>query len=57
MEDNLVLHNAALCYLFLYVSDLAASRRYYEEKLGFRSIEEDAVAAKYGAGKTLPKIQ
>jgi catechol 2,3-dioxygenase-like lactoylglutathione lyase family enzyme len=37
-------------YIFLYVRDLAAARRYYEQKLGFRIVEQDARAVKYDAG-------
>ena len=45
-----MLTNAQISYIFLYVRDLGAARSFYEGKLGFRVVEEDAAAVKYDAG-------
>jgi predicted enzyme related to lactoylglutathione lyase len=48
-----MLKNSRLLYLFVYVKDLSASRAYYEQKLGFHLLEEDADSAKYDAGEII----
>ncbi len=40
-------------YLFLYVKDIATSRRFYEEVLGLPVLEEEARAVKYDAGEII----
>jgi len=45
-----ILAESPLVYLILYVSDLAVSRTFYEQKLGLRVIEEDSNSVKYDAG-------
>ncbi|MEV6815221.1 VOC family protein, partial [Micromonospora sp. NPDC051296] len=41
---------AAVMYVFVYVRDLARSRRFYEDVLGFPVLESDDVSVKYDAG-------
>jgi catechol 2,3-dioxygenase-like lactoylglutathione lyase family enzyme len=48
-----MLTNAQISYIFLYVRDLAVTRQFYEQKLGFRVVEEDGRAAKYDAGDVM----
>jgi predicted enzyme related to lactoylglutathione lyase len=48
-----MLKDSRLLYLFVYVKDVSASRAYYEQKLGFRLLEEDADSAKYDAGEII----
>ncbi|HYY59215.1 MAG TPA: VOC family protein [Pyrinomonadaceae bacterium] len=48
-----MLRDARIIYLFIYVADLEASRAFYEEKLGFRVLEEDANAVKYDGGEII----
>lgn len=48
-----MLANSPLIYLFVYVRDLGAARKFYEEKLGFAVIEEDEDSVKYYAGNII----
>jgi predicted enzyme related to lactoylglutathione lyase len=48
-----MLHDSKFVYLFIYVSDLTASREFYEQRVGLRVIEEDADAVKYDAGEII----
>jgi catechol 2,3-dioxygenase-like lactoylglutathione lyase family enzyme len=48
-----VLADARVVYLFLYVSDLSASRAFYEGKLGLRVIEAEDDAVKYDTGHVI----
>lgn len=45
-----MLTEARLIFLILYVSDLAASREFYEGALGFHVLEEDGRSVRYSAG-------
>jgi len=49
-EETDMLTTSRLVYLIVYVSDLARSRDFYEQTLGFRAIEEDPGSVKYDAG-------
>lgn len=42
-----------IIYIFVYVKDLAASRKFYEETLGFAVLEEDPDAVKYDVGELI----
>lgn len=48
-----MLSSGNMIYLFVYVNDLPASRKFYEEGLGLRVIEEDAVSVKYDTGEII----
>ncbi len=48
-----MLETASLVYLFVDVNDLERSRRFYEEVLSFRLLEEDSTSAKYDAGEVI----
>lgn len=48
-----MLTTCPICYLFLYVRDLAMARELFETKLGFDPVETDEAAAKYQAGLTM----
>jgi len=48
-----MLTDPRVVYLFLYVSDLARSREFYNKKLGLRIIEEDHGCVKFDAGQTI----
>lgn len=48
-----VLSNSRIVYLFVYVSDLAMARRFYEDGLGLHAIEEDSSSVKYDAGNVV----
>lgn len=52
-EKGNPLSGSRIVYLFVYVNDLAASRSFYEEKLGLRVLEEDAVSVKYDVGEII----
>src|SRR2546425_8417858 len=45
-----MLKDSRIIYLFIYVNDLEASRKFYEGILGFRVLEEDSDSVKYDAG-------
>lgn len=47
------LQGSKMLYVFVYVSDLAASRAFYETKLGLTVIEEDDEAVKFDAGEII----
>jgi catechol 2,3-dioxygenase-like lactoylglutathione lyase family enzyme len=54
MADNSgPLHGSKMLYVFVYVSDLEASRAFYETTLGLRVIEDDAGAVKFDAGEII----
>jgi catechol 2,3-dioxygenase-like lactoylglutathione lyase family enzyme len=48
-----MLTESRIVYLFLYVTDLAASRAFYTEKVGLHVIEEDADSVKFDAGSVI----
>ena len=48
-----MLSNSRMVYLFIYVSDLARSREFYETKLGLRVIEEDEGCVKFDTGHVI----
>jgi catechol 2,3-dioxygenase-like lactoylglutathione lyase family enzyme len=48
-----MLSESRMVYLFIYVSDLARSREFYETKLGLRVIEEDADCVKFDTGHVI----
>jgi catechol 2,3-dioxygenase-like lactoylglutathione lyase family enzyme len=48
-----MLADMKMVYLFLYVSDLARSREFYETKLGLRVIEEDTNCVKFDTGHVI----
>jgi len=48
-----MLSQSRMVYLFIYVSDLARSREFYEKKLGLRVIEEDADCVKFDTGHVI----
>jgi catechol 2,3-dioxygenase-like lactoylglutathione lyase family enzyme len=48
-----MLTDAPICYLFLYVEDMKASRALMEEQLHFKPVEADDFAVKYPAGRTM----
>lgn len=48
-----MLTTSPICYLFVYVRDLAAARELFEAKLGFDPVESDDAAAKYQAGRVM----
>src|ERR1051326_9418996 len=48
-----MLAHSRIVYLFLYVSDLAASRAFYTQKVGLQIIEEDADCVKFDAGSVI----
>jgi len=48
-----VLADARAVYLFIYVSDLAKARDFYENKLGLRVIEQDAGCVKFDCGQVI----
>lgn len=48
-----VLADSPLVYFFIYVSDLARSRDFYENKLKLRVLEEDADSVKYDTGLSI----
>jgi catechol 2,3-dioxygenase-like lactoylglutathione lyase family enzyme len=48
-----MLAHSRIVYLFLYVSDLAASRAFYAQKVGLQIIEEDADCVKFDAGSVI----
>jgi catechol 2,3-dioxygenase-like lactoylglutathione lyase family enzyme len=50
--DN-VLAEARIVYLIVYVNDLAASRAFYEDRLGLRVIEADEGSVKYDVGQVI----
>jgi catechol 2,3-dioxygenase-like lactoylglutathione lyase family enzyme len=45
-----MLAGSSLVYIFAYVRDLRRSRRFYEDKLRLRVVEEDSESVKYSAG-------
>jgi catechol 2,3-dioxygenase-like lactoylglutathione lyase family enzyme len=48
-----MLADSRIVYLFLYVTDLAASRAFYQEKVGLQIIEEDRDCVKFDAGSVI----
>jgi catechol 2,3-dioxygenase-like lactoylglutathione lyase family enzyme len=48
-----MLSESRMVYLFIYVSDLARSREFYETKVGLRVIEEDADCVKFDTGHVI----
>lgn len=48
-----MLSDTRAVYLFIYVSDLAKSRDFYENKLGLRVIEEDSACVKFDGGQVI----
>src|SRR4051794_9293100 len=48
-----MLAESRIVYLFLYVTDIAASRAFYTEKVGLHVIEEDADSVKFDAGSVI----
>lgn len=48
-----MLGTSPIVYIFLYVRDLAASRAFFERRLGLEPVESDDGAAKYEAGRVL----
>jgi catechol 2,3-dioxygenase-like lactoylglutathione lyase family enzyme len=48
-----MLTDPRVVYLFLYVRDLQVSRRFFEDTLGLRVIEEDDASVKYDAGHAI----
>jgi catechol 2,3-dioxygenase-like lactoylglutathione lyase family enzyme len=52
-ESQGILAGSRIIYLNLYVSDLAASRAFYEGMLGLRLIEANDSSVKYDTGQTL----
>jgi catechol 2,3-dioxygenase-like lactoylglutathione lyase family enzyme len=48
-----MLTDPRVVYLFLYVHDLAASRRFFEETLRLRVLEEDEGSVKYDTGEVI----
>jgi catechol 2,3-dioxygenase-like lactoylglutathione lyase family enzyme len=48
-----MLTNSRIVYLFLYVTDIAASRAFYTEKVGLQIIEEDTNCVKFDAGSVI----
>jgi catechol 2,3-dioxygenase-like lactoylglutathione lyase family enzyme len=48
-----MISDARMGYLFIYVSDLARSREFYETKLGLRVIEEDEGCVKFDCGHVI----
>src|SRR5690606_21334647 len=51
-EDRAMTDNRFV-YMFLYAQDLSTTRRFYEDVLGFRVLEEDSAAVKYDAGEII----
>jgi catechol 2,3-dioxygenase-like lactoylglutathione lyase family enzyme len=49
-ENYGTLAESRIVYLILYVSDLAVSRNFYEQKLGLQAIEADEDSVKYDTG-------
>src|SRR5215211_4602148 len=48
-----MLTDSRVVYLFVYVSDLAVSRDFYEDKLGLQVIEEDEDCVKFDGGQVI----
>jgi catechol 2,3-dioxygenase-like lactoylglutathione lyase family enzyme len=48
-----MLADARIVYLFVYVTDLAASRRFYEDALGLTVIEADDESVQYDCGEVI----
>lgn len=48
-----MLKDAPICYLFMYVEDMEASRALMEKQLKFEPVETDGFAVKYPAGRTM----
>lgn len=48
-----MLKDSKMVYLFIYVSNLDASREFYEKRLGLRVLEQDAGAVKYDTGECI----
>src|SRR5262249_34948738 len=48
-----MLADSRIVYLFLYVTDLAAWRAFYTERVGLQVIEEDADCVKFDAGTVI----
>src|SRR5882724_9548882 len=48
-----MLADSRVVYLFIYVSDLAKSREFYENKMGLHVIEEDPACVKFDAGQVI----
>jgi catechol 2,3-dioxygenase-like lactoylglutathione lyase family enzyme len=52
-----MLADSRIVYLFIYVSDVRASRRFYEDKLGLRLLEADDDSAMYDCGTCVLALQ
>jgi catechol 2,3-dioxygenase-like lactoylglutathione lyase family enzyme len=57
MKGDSMLADSRIVYLFVYVSDIRASRRFYEDKLGLRLLSVDEDSAMFDCGTCILALQ